>query len=306
MKNICLFLSAAVLIASCTKDLVDETASPIVPNVAVADYAQFEVTSAKLSPASKFLKREVYFFSPNPSLKSVRIFSYDAVNRCTEIKLGTIDSSQANPVFNLKQTLTFVYGSNSVLPDKFASVRTVFPNLITIFYYSYNVQGLKTKDSVMVKNTAGDPASRVINYVYENGKVHTTPVLSGFSYENIPFDTLSVLQNGNIEKLVSRLNKASGDQIAIYTFTYDKYISPYNKLNIANSLYFENSAIGLGYNVPLETHYMGVTFNNMTSWSSGTYKVTFKYVYTADKYPVKKEMFLPGDANAYQVTYFEY
>jgi hypothetical protein len=91
-----------------------------------------------------------------------------------------------------------------------------------------------------------------------------------------------------------------------YTFTYDQFISPYRKMNIANSLYFEHPSIGIAYNVPKETHYMGVTTNNMTSWTSGNYTATFKYQYNVDKYPVKKEMYLPGDASPYQVTFFEY
>jgi hypothetical protein len=158
----------------------------------------------------------------------------------------------------------------------------------------------------MVKNTAGDAAYRVINYVYDKDEVYATPVLSGFSYDNIPFDTLSLLKNGNIEKLVSKKKSPTGESKAVYTFTYDKYISPYNKLNIANSLYFENSGIGIAYNVPLETHYMGVTTNNMTSWSSGSYTVSFRYVYDADKYPVRKEMIMPDNPAPYQVFLFEY
>lgn len=223
-----------------------------------------------------------------------------------EIKLGTIDSSISNPVFTLKQTLTFNYDGASLLPASLSSVKTVFPNLVTIFYYSYNSQGRKTRDSVRVKNMAGDPADRVINYVYENDRVFTTPVLTGFPMENNSLDTLSMLSGGNIEKLVSRMIKTTGDQIATYTFTYDHHVSPYNKLNIANSLYFEHSSLGLGYNVPLETHYMGVTTNNMASWSAGNYTVTYTYQYDMDQYPVRKEMFLPGNITPWQVTLFEY
>ena len=193
------------------------------------------------------------------------------------------------------------------MPSSFASVKTVFPNLVTKFYYKYSSLGRKISDSVRVKNQAGDPADRVIHYVYDdNDKVYATPVLTGFSMENNSLDTLSLLTRGNIEKLVSRMIRATGDQIVTYTFTYDQFVSPYNKLNIANSLYFESAALGIGYNVPLETHYMGVTTNNMTSWTTGSYTVTFKYLYTPDQYPVRKEMFLPGDIIPYQVVLFEY
>ena len=91
-----------------------------------------------------------------------------------------------------------------------------------------------------------------------------------------------------------------------YTFTYDQFINLYNKLNIANSLYFESAALGIGYNVPPETHYMGVTTNNMTSWTTGNYTVIFKYLYNLDGYPVRKEMFLPGDINPTYVVPIEY
>ncbi|MGZ8559266.1 MAG: hypothetical protein ACXWWC_13070 [Chitinophagaceae bacterium] len=161
-------------------------------------------------------------------------------------------------------------------------------------------------DSVRVKNQAGNPADRVIHYTYEKGQVYVTPVLTGFSMENNSLDTLSLLTGGNIEKLVLRTIKSTGDQIVQYAFTYDRSVSPYNKLNIANSLYFESASLGIGYNVPLETHYMGVTTNNMTSYTAGTNTVNFKYLYDQDNYPVKKETFFPGDITPYQVILFEY
>lgn len=236
----------------------------------------------------------------------MRLFSYDKSKRCTTIQLGSIDSSVASPVFTLRQTLTFNYDGAAIVPSSFSSVRTVFPNLVTTFYYTYNSLGRKIKDSVRVKNQAGEPADRVIHYQYETDKVSATPVLTGFPMENNSYDTLSLLSGGNIEKLVSRFVRASGDQIITYEFTYDQRVSPYNKLNIANSLYFESSSLGIGYNVPLETHYMGVTTNNMTSWTSGTYTVRFNYVYDQQNYPVKKETITPGNALPSQTTYFEY
>jgi hypothetical protein len=227
--------------------------------------------------------------------------------RCTEIKIGTIDSNISNPVFNLTQTLSFSYdASSSLVPSSFSSVKTVFPNLVTKFYYKFNEQGRKVMDSVRVKNQAGDPADRVVNYVYDIDRVYATPVLTGFPMENNSLDTLSLLKGGNIEKLVSRIIRSTGDQIVTYTFTYDQFISPYNKMNIANSLYFESAALGIRYNLPLETNYMGVTTKNMTSWTTGNYTVIFKYLYDQDRYPVRKEMFLPGDVIPSYVVSFEY
>lgn len=291
-----------VLMLSCNKKI-----DVLEPQPTVDPMPQFAVSAQKLESSSKLLKREISYIKNNLLLKNVRIFTYDNAKRCTEIKIGTIDSSITNPVFNLIQTLTFTYDGSAFLPSSFYSVKTVFPNLVTTYYYKYNSQGRKTSDSVRVKNQAGDPADRVIHYVYDdNDKVYATPVMTGFSMENNSLDTLSLLTRGNIEKLISRVIRATGDQIVSYTFTYDQSVSPYNKLNIANSLYFESAALGIGYNVPLETHYMGVTTNNMTSWTTGNYTVSFHYLYTQDQYPVRKEMFLPGDVNPNQVTLFEY
>jgi len=290
-----------IVILSCSKDKSSSEQEPTIDPI-----PQFSVSPKTFELSSKFLKKEISYTN-NPLLKNVRLFYYDNAMRCTEIKIGTIDSASSNPVFNLTQTLTLKYdGPTSLLPTSFYSVKTIFPNLITTFYYQYNSQGRKIKDSVRVKNQAGDPADRVIHYVYDIDRVYATPVLTGFPMENNSLDTLSLLGGGNLEKLVSRIIRSTGDQIVTYTFTYDQFVSPYNKLNIANSLYFESAALGIGYNVPLETHYMGVTINNMTSWTTGNYTVVFKYLYDQDRYPVRKEMFLPGDINPSYIVLFEY
>jgi hypothetical protein len=294
------FLFISVLV-SCKKEESPTKTDPVVDPI-----PQFSVSSARFKTASRFIKRELSYTRDNPLLKMVRLFSYDGAMRCSEIKLGTIDSSVSNPAFTLRQTLTLNYEGASILPTSVSSVRAVFPNLTTIFYYNYDSQGRKIRDSVRVKNTAGEPADRVINYVYKSDHVYATPVLRGFPMQNVTLDTVSLLNGGNIEQLTSKHLTSSGDRVTTYTFTYDKAINPYNKLNIANSLYFEHASLGLGYNVPLETHYMGVTTNNMTSWSSGDYVVFFRYQYGGDNYPLKKEMILPGNATPYQVTFFEY
>ncbi len=299
MKNIFLVYCVVLLSFSCTKEnLPKEPAAEL--------YRQFAVSETEFEQSFKFLKREISYFATNPFLKNIKMFSYDAANRCTEIKIGTIDSSTANPAFNLTQTITFKYDGQTVVPASLSNVKTVFPNLVTHFYFKYNNQGMKIMDSVRVKNQLGEPADRVIKYEYENERVYSTPEMNGFSMVNNKYDTLEFLSGGNIERLNSKVMKTTGEEFITYQFTYDEGVSPYNKLNIANSLYFENSAIGLGYNVPLETHYMGVTTNNMTSWITGSYKVNFKYLYDGDKYPVRKEMTRPGEVNPHQVVLFEY
>ncbi len=298
MRKLTFYL--VVLISfSCTKgDLPKEPAAEL--------YRQFALSETEFEQSFKFLKREVSYFATNPFLKHIRIFSYDAANRCTEIKMGTIDSSITNPAFKLTQTITFNYEGSAVLPSSLSNVKTVFPNLITQFYFKYNNQGMKIMDSVRVKNQLGEPADRIVKYEYVNERVYSTPEMNGFPMVNNSYDTLELLSGGNIERLLSKHIRTTGDEVVTYQFTYDDGVSPYNKLNIANSLYFENSAIGLGYNVPLETHYMGVTINNMTSWMTGSYKVNFNYEYDIDKYPVRKEMARPGDVSPFQVILFEY
>jgi hypothetical protein len=297
-----LFLLLMIVAFSCQKENNSNSESP-----PMVDYPlQFSVSNKTFQHSSRFLKREILYNKPTPLFKNIRQFSYDNANRCSEIKIGTIDSAASNPVFVLQQTLSFNYEGTSLLPSSVSSVRTVFPDLVTTFYYNYNSHGLKVRDSVRVKNFAGEPADRVIHYVYESDRVYATPVLTGFSMENITLDTLSILTGGNIEKSVSTTKMSTGDRISTYSFTYDRALNPYNKMNIANSLYFESAALGLGYNVHKETHYMGVTSNNMTSWTSGNYTATYKYVYNQEKYPVRKEMFLPGDTSPTQVIVFEY
>src|SRR5690606_10147789 len=138
----------------CTKDDVPK-------EPAAQLYRQFTVSETQFEQSFKFLKREISYLAMNPYLKYVRTFSYDAANRCTEINIGTIDSSRTNPTFNLTQTLTFNYEGFSVLPSSLSNVRTVFPNLVTRYYFKYNNQGMKIMDSVRVKNTLGEPADRM-------------------------------------------------------------------------------------------------------------------------------------------------
>ncbi len=301
MKNPIIQTLLLILLFSCTKEHSvsnKQTVSDPIP--------QFSVSAVNFSHASKLIKQEVSYTQNNPLLKQVKRFSYDNADRCVEITLGTIDSSIAQPVFDLKQTLTFHYEGSSVVPSSFSSVRTVFPNLIRTYYYQYNSQGRKIKDSVRVKNSTGGPADVVIHYTYDNNHVYIKPAFRDFSMENCSFDTLSLLTGGNIERLASKFIDSTRDHSIQYTFTYDRSNNPYKKLNIANSLYFESASLGIGYNVPLETHYMGVTHNNMTSWTSGTYTANFKYLYDRDNYPVRKELFLPTSSLPYQVILFLY
>ncbi len=298
------FFSAFVLqLGSCTKREHTETVTPLVDDV---KFEQFAVSTATFQRKTKFINREVYFYSRQPALKYIRTFSYGPDNRCEKIVLGTIDSSVSNPKFVLTRTITFNYNGASLLPASLSSVRTIHPNLVTNFYYKYDNHGRKVQDSVAVKNTAGEPASKAIQYEYHNGRVYSTPTVRGFPIDNHSFDTLDLLKGGNIERQLTKMFDAGAERRFTKTYTYDQSVNPYNRLNISNSLYFENAALGLGYSVSLENNYLGVTMNNTASINFGNHLIKFKYVYDQDNYPVKKEIVLPGDIDGYHVTYLEY
>ena len=268
------------------------------------------ISQANLSPEVvgklQLLTREVSFNSTNPNLKRIREFNYDEQNRCTKIVIGSIDSSRPIPVFNVSRTLTLSYDGASSLPYKVAEVRTVFPNLVTNYYYKYDGTGTKIQDSVMVRNQAGEPASKVVNYEYEKGLIVTTPVLTGFPIFFNSTDSLFT-DNENIVKKVSKTPTPTGDRFLTFTFEYDNKINPYAALNIYNSMYFTNSSLGIGYNVPTETHYMGLNRNNITAFSLDGFKTVVKYQYDKFKYPVKSESFAEVDPSSFRTTtYFAY
>ena len=72
-------------------------------------------------------------------------------------------------------------------------------------------------------------------------------------------------------------------------------------------MYFTNSSLGIGYNVPTETHYMGLNRNNITAFSLDGFKTVVKYQYDKFKYPVKSESFAEVDPSSFRTTtYFAY
>ena len=111
-----------IIMLSCNKEITAPAPQPTIDLM-----PQFAVSAKTFEVSSKLLKREISYTKNNPFLKNVRMFTYDNSKRCTEIKIGTIDSSITNPVFNLKQTLTFTYDGSVLLPSSFSSVKTVFP-----------------------------------------------------------------------------------------------------------------------------------------------------------------------------------
>jgi hypothetical protein len=295
MKYLLAVAAALSLFISCKKENKNSTNALIESSSTIRE---------RFDKASKFLSREVSWNYASPLFKYVRTFSYDANSRVTQIKIGTIDSSSISPVFTLSRILTFHYSGSENVPSTVSSVRMVFPNLVTEYYFQYNSDGLKARDSVRVKNILGEPADRVTNYVYDKDKIYSTPFANGFTLDNAGFDTID-FKAGNIEML-SHTYKFGTEAKVKYSFSYDHNINPFNRMNIATGLYFQNSALGIGYNVPLETHYIGLNANNIRTWTSDSDTFTYTYLYDKDRYPIRKTMFLPGNTNPEQVTAFEY
>jgi len=275
----------------------------------VMEKSQESFSQANIAPEvigkQQLLTREVSFTSNNPDLKRVREFSYDDQDRCTQVIVGTIDSSKPAPVLTVSRVLTFFYDGASLLPYKAATVRTVFPNLVTDYFYKYDEKGIKVQDSVRVLNQANEPADRVVNYQYGKDLIVATPELTGFPIFFNPFDSLFT-DNANIIKKVSTTPTPNGDQVLTFTFEYDKKINPYAAINIYNSLYFTNPALGIGYNVPTESHYIGFNRNNITAFSLEGFKTVVVYEYDKFKYPVKSETFAEEDPSFKTTTYFTY
>jgi hypothetical protein len=210
------------------------------------------------------------------------------------------------PVFNISRTITLFYNGDNQLPEKVQSVRTVFPNLITEFFYKYDENGNKITDSVRVLNQMGQPADRVVRYSY-SGKdsIISTPEFVNFSIFNNPFDTL-IIDKSNIAKLSRRTPTPIGDRFNVYDFEYDNNINPYNALNIYNSLYITNPALGIGYNISVHNQYIGVNQNNIVAYvQDNAVRFVFDYIYDEFKYPIKAEFYLEGTSFV-TTTYFFY
>lgn len=247
----------------------------------------------------KYLKREVSFTAAGPNIKEVRLFTYDSRQRVSKIEIGKIDSSVSNPQFAATAVINLHYKDTTGQPDYFSMVRTALPNVTKYYYWKYEAKGLKVRDSVHVVYGAGQESDRLITYTYTDRNIYVTPTEIGTQGGALTTDSLT-LADGNITVHKSVLNGS----VNTYTYAYDDKHNPYHVLNIAGSLYLQNSTIGAGYNVPKETHYAGFNKNNMLSYTVSGTSVLFNHVYDTDNYPVKKTMVIN---NAVQQTfYFEY
>lgn len=265
-----------------------------------------KVNAPEITGKVQLLTREVSFTSGNPNLKRIREFSYDEQNRCTKVLLGSIDSSKQVPVFNVTRTITLFYNEGSSLPYKLASVRSVFPHLVTDFYCKYDEKGVKILDSVRVLNQSNVPGDRIVRYEYQKGLILTSPEFTNFPIFFNSFDSLFT-DNANIVRKVTRMPTPTGDQIFTLDCEYDNNINPYAAINIYNSLYFANPGTGIGYNVSSETHYLGFNRNNMSAFTAqGLFRTVVNYEYDKFKYPVKSVAFQESSPSFKTTTYFTY
>ena len=296
MKSINLLVSLMILLlASCSKEI-----SP--------DEEIFEtraISNKNNTKKTKLIKREVSFTVANPQLKIVKQFFFDQRNRVVKVEVGRIDSSLANPTFQVRQTLNFFYNGLNNLPHSMTLVRSFFPNLVTTYYYTYNQFNEKVMDSVKAINVQGQVGYFKVAYTHEGKNIFVTPYTEAFSLDLMPYDTLT-LKNHNIERLIKKTFVRGAETKNEYFFTYDKHPNPFNKLNIYNSLYFTNSSMGVGYNVIFFNHYAGINRNNLLSYGIAEILNHFTYVYDADDYPLKQDSFLSGTSSPYEITYYQY
>jgi hypothetical protein len=293
---------ASLFLFSCSKDKLTSQGE-----VSEEYSTGFNIPSNGPVGRLQLLTREVSFTSNSPSLKQVREFLYDTDNRCTQIKIGTIDSSgNVPPVFNISRVFTFIYEGNNPLPEKVQSARTVFPNLVTEFFYEYDEDGNKINDSVRVLNQAGQPADRNVRYKYiGKDSIISTPEFVNFPIFNNPFDTL-VIDKSNLIRLIRRTLLITGSRLNTYDFEYDNNVNPYNALNIYNSFYLANPAIGIANNVFVQGQYAGISQNNIIAYTQDIItEFVIDYTYDKFKYPVKSEFYLSGSTFK-TTTYFSY
>jgi len=305
MRNCFTIFLSVLLLSGCQKNFLSEQESTLFTDDENSQVVSFVPgTIGRL----QLLTREVSFNSLNPTLKQVREYLFDEENRCTKVLIGTIDSSgNVIPVFKVSRTLTFVYEGMAALPAKVQSVRTVFPNNITEFFYEYDSKGNKIKDSVRVTNQFGQPADRVVHYQYiKKDSVYTVPEFVNFPLTNNSFDTLYYF-NHNIQKFRKHTITSTGFNVNEYSFEYDNNINPYSALNVFNSLNLTNPALGIGFNIQVQTNYIGLNRNNITSYmvAGAPFRFEINYLYDTYKYPVWSEAYPEGSPNKF-ITYYTY
>ena len=185
-------------------------------------------------------------------------------------------------------------------------VPNVFPNVPRPFYFQFDTQGKKMKDSARIVISQTQYAERIINIIRSGNMIMTTPQYVNLSLDNSNFDTL-VIRNNNIDIIRSRTFKQNGNHdYRLEEFGYDQGINPFNKLNISESFLFTNASIGYGFLGPGLTRYIGFSRNNCSGYSlDGVIQTSIQYSYDKDQYPLIAVATYQGTSYK-QVAYFEY
>ncbi len=252
------------------------------------------------------LKKEVYYVSAIPGYRTVKEFQYDNLKRCTTIVVSKIDSANNILAPQTIFILTMKYTGSSMQPYEIDQASSFNPQRPKKFYLTYDLDGRKLLDSTREKNFEGEEIYRLNIYEYKPNRVISTPYISKGSKNYASYDTLD-LQGQNIHRLATFYPDDNGGFWVAQTYTFDNKKNPYSQLNIANALYFMNSTIGMGYNLPQEMHYIGLNKNNMRTIIVSTVEedglVTIDYTYNNDGYPTKKTMGFDG---AEQKEFYEF
>ncbi|MBC7829410.1 MAG: hypothetical protein H7122_16805 [Chitinophagaceae bacterium] len=255
----------------------------------------------------KLLSKVVY---PDPfisGLYNVQAFYYDQSKRCIKIETGIIDSNATAPSFSVNISYTFYYTGINKNPA-YMERRTPnsFPNVPRPFYFQFDNQGKKLKDSVRIAISQNQFSERVIHINRSGNKIITTPQYVNLSMDNSNFDTL-IIGNNNINLIRSKIFKQAGNhdyQVAEYS--YDNSINPFNKINISESFLFTNSSVGYGFLGPGLTRYIGFSENNCSGYSlNGVIQTSIQYSYDQDQYPSIAVATYQGTSYK-QVAFFEY
>ncbi len=254
----------------------------------------------------QLLTREVAFSSATPFRKKVLEFIYDEQNRCTSIFHSVIDSSLEVPLPVLSRTYTFFYTGNSTLPYKTTQVHQELPELVFSYYHTYDKNGLKIKDSISQLNFAGERGWTVIRYDYYKSHITSVPFRAAFSDYLSSYDTI-FFDKSNITKIFTSMPLEASIVRRSVELKYDNNVNPYSVINLYNSLYFTNSTLGIGFNILSETHYMGLSQNNVTETLTGIgAKTLVIYEYDNLRYPVKSIWSGGLDFRDKRTTYYTY
>ena len=191
---------------------------------------------------------------------------------------------------NFSEDWKYVYSGNDMKPSK-ATIGS-YGSLPDTFFYSYNSDGLKTKDSVRTYNSPSDPQRVLVEeYSYQPGRIITITreIVTDPDMNFVKMDTATLDASGNITQ--NRSSRFSGNPLSYLnsinsSFTYDNRPHPFSAMNIFNSN--RNLPFGETFALEMFTPNNRLTQIEIETGSTGSdYQVNYSYEYNADGFPTK-------------------